>query len=246
MPGVAASVAGLWRYPASSLAGEAMAAIAIGAGGVAGDRGYGIIDAAGDIARPTAPDGRWRKTALIAARLSPGGALAIAVPGGDWLPAPGAAADAAVSAFLGFAARLVPLSGEPAPPGYAGPLGAARYVKAPVHLLTTASLARLRALHPAGAVEPRRFRSNILVELGEDGFAEAGWTGGRIRIGEVELAVSEPCRRCGFTTLAQEGLDEDPEILRTIVRHAGRNLGVYCAVARPGRVSLGDAVRLVG
>ena len=43
-----------------------------------------------------------------------------------------------------------------------------------VHVLTTATLDRLRALYPQGRFEPRRFRPNIIVETVDDltGFAE--------------------------------------------------------------------------
>ncbi|TIT25497.1 MAG: MOSC domain-containing protein, partial [Mesorhizobium sp.] len=74
---------------------------------------------------------------------------------GGWLAAPGAESDRAVSAFLGFEASIRPFDQDNAAPSYAGPLTEARYAKAPIHLLTTASLARLKALHPEGAADPR-------------------------------------------------------------------------------------------
>ncbi|RYE84302.1 MAG: MOSC domain-containing protein, partial [Hyphomicrobiales bacterium] len=46
-------VADLWRYPVSSMAGERMAQLRVEAGGVAGDRIWGLLDAAtGRIASP--------------------------------------------------------------------------------------------------------------------------------------------------------------------------------------------------
>ena len=48
-------VSELWRYPASSLAGERLEEIAVGADGVAGDRMFGVIETAtGERAVPTA------------------------------------------------------------------------------------------------------------------------------------------------------------------------------------------------
>jgi uncharacterized protein YcbX len=61
----------------------------------------------------------------------------------------------------------------------------------------------------------------------------------------VELTVSAPCRRCGFTIIAQEGVDDDPDILRTLVRHNTRNIGVYCTVDRPGEVGLEAPLRFL-
>ena len=65
-----------------------------------------------------------------------------------------------------------------------------------VHMLTTATIDRLRALYPQGRFEARRFGPNIVVSTsGEDqGFAENDWAGRTVTIGsEVQLATTEPC-----------------------------------------------------
>src|SRR6185312_5616691 len=213
-------VTGLWRYPVSSLAGEPMPALSVARRGSDGDRLYGLVDAAsGEIARPDTV-AKWHLVPRIRTRLGSDRRLEIAVPGGAWIAAPGRQCDEAISAFLGFDAAIRPFAGE-GPADYDGAFTAARYEKAPVHLLTTASLARLKALHPTGDPDPRRFRPSILVDMPEveGAFPESAWLGRRIAIGEVELTVTEPCRRCGFTIIAQEGIDHDPDILRTLVRH---------------------------
>jgi uncharacterized protein YcbX len=236
----------LWRYPVSSLAGEPLQTISLGREGAAGDRLYGLVDvASGEVAAPDR-NAKWHPVPRIRTRLSDDGRLEIAVPGGDWLAAPGPECDRELTAFLGFEAAIRPFAGE-GPPGYDGPLTAARYKKAPVHLLTTASLARLKALHPAANPDPRRFRPSILVDMPEieGAFPESGWLGRRIAIGEVELTVSEPCRRCGFTIIAQDGFDTDPDILRTLVRHNAHNIGVYCSVDRPGDLELNAPLRFL-
>lgn len=238
------SVASLWRYPASSLGGEPMRSASIEAHGVVGDRLFGLVDASsGEIARP-ANDRKWHLVPRIAARLSDGDGLEITVPGGRQLAAPGDECDRAVSDYLGFTASIRPFQHEP---GYSGPLTAARYQKAAVHLITTASLARLKALHPAGDPDPRRFRPNIVIDMpAVDGsFPETEWIGRRLAVGDLHLTVAEPCRRCGFTILAQDGFDEDPNILRNLVRHNGHNLGVYCTVDRPARVEIGAPMRFL-
>lgn len=236
----------LWRYPASSFGGERRDALDVGEEGAAGDRLFGLVEAGtGEPARPDR-EAKWHRLPLVRARLSPAGGLEIALPGADWQPAPSAGSDAALSDFLGFAVALRPFSRDAAP-AFAGPLTAPRYRKAPVHLLTTASLARLKALHPGGDPNPRRFRPSVLVDMDPvDGhFPETEWLGRRIAIGDVELTVSEPCRRCAFTIIAQDGFDHDAEILRTLVRHNGHNIGVYCSVYRPGRIEAGDTMRFI-
>ena len=60
-------------------------------------------------------------------------------------------------------------------------------------------------------------------------FPETEWIGRKIAIGEVELTITDPCRRCGFTIIAQDGFDNDPDILRDAGAGSNaHNLGVYC------------------
>ena len=244
MPDVLGRVAELWRYPASSLGGERLETMLVEPLGVLGDRLYGLVNArTGEIARPKDPE--WHAVVQIRARLSALGGLEIATPNGSWLAAPSPEASEAVSAFLGFDAEIRPLSGEGASGD--GPEAVARYTKAPIHLLTTASQARLKALHPAGDPDQRRFRPNILVEMPEqpDHFPETEWIGRRLVIGDLRLTIAEPCKRCGFTMVAQDGFGYDPEILRSLVRNNRSNIGVYCTVDRSAEIAVGADTRFL-
>jgi hypothetical protein len=118
---------------------------------------------------------------------------------------------------------------------------------APIHLLTTASLAAMSRLNPSAAWDVRRFRPNFLVETepGIEGLVEADWSGRTLRMGGLSLECWVPAVRCGMTTHATDELPKDPSVLRSIVRDAGQNLGVYGAAANTSRVAVGDAVELV-
>jgi hypothetical protein len=118
---------------------------------------------------------------------------------------------------------------------------------ATVHLLTTATLNRLRDFYPQGRFEVQRFRPNIVVEpvVTEQSFAEDAWIGHTLALGdEVRLRITGPCGRCVMTTLAQGELLKDSEILRTAVQHHQGQVGVYAAVVRRGTIHRGDRVRL--
>ena len=118
---------------------------------------------------------------------------------------------------------------------------------APVHLLTTATLNRLRDFYPQGRFEVQRFRPNIVVEPvgSEQSFRENAWIGHTLAIGdEVRLRITGPCGRCVMTTLAQGELPKDSGILRTAVQHNQGNVGVYAAVVQGGTIRRGDRVRL--
>jgi uncharacterized protein YcbX len=116
-----------------------------------------------------------------------------------------------------------------------------------VHVLTTATLDRLRELYPQGRFEVRRFRPNVVVQTIDDinDFVENAWIGHTLAIGDqVRLSITGPCPRCVMTTLAQSDLPKDPGILRTAAQHNQVNVGVYASVVRGGTVRRGDAIRL--
>ena len=116
-----------------------------------------------------------------------------------------------------------------------------------VHVLTTATLDRLRVLYPQGRFEVRRFRPNIVVETanGEKDFVENAWIGQVLAIGDaIRLSITGPCPRCVMTTLPQGDLPKDTGILRTAAQHNRANVGVYASVLQGGTVRRGDSVRL--
>src|SRR5262249_35924056 len=88
---------------------------------------------------------------------------------------------------------------------------------ATVHLLTTSTLDRLRALYPQGSFDVRRFRPNMVVETatGSRDFTENAWVNHVLAIGDaVRLSIDGPCPRCVMTTLPQGDLPQDVGILR--------------------------------
>ena len=118
---------------------------------------------------------------------------------------------------------------------------------AAVHVLTTATLDRLRELYPQGRFEARRFRPNLVVAPVHDvkDFVENGWIDHTLALGDdVRMRVTGGCPRCVMTTLAQGDLPQDPGILRTAAQHNHVTVGVYAAVVQGGRIRRGDPVRV--
>lgn len=118
----------------------------------------------------------------------------------------------------------------------------------PLLLVTDATLRRLQALAPASRVDVRRFRPNLAIEAAEggaEGFVEQAWVGRRLALGEAELEVVTGCPRCVMITHAFADLPRDPSLMRTVVKEADQNVGVYARVLTPGRVAVGDPVRLL-
>lgn len=116
----------------------------------------------------------------------------------------------------------------------------------PLHLLTTASLAAMAERTPGARFDVRRFRPNFLVEPnpGLSGLVENDWCGQTLRLGQARIKIEIPCVRCLMPTLPQGDLPKDPAVLRTIVRDAGQNLGVYATVVTAGAVTVGDRVEI--
>jgi uncharacterized protein YcbX len=124
----------------------------------------------------------------------------------------------------------------------------------PASVMTTSTLAKLGALHREGRFDPRRFRMNVIVGTSAPGFVENSWVGREVALGDgVRLKVTMPDPRCVMTTLAQDDLPDDTDILRTLVRYnrlqvgnAGRFpcAGVYAVIDAPGTLRVGDRVAL--
>ncbi len=249
-------VGALWRYPVKSLQGLAEDELTLTARGVVGDRAFGVLD----VARATVLSAK-RVGRLLEGRVrqDPEGALVIELPAGRF--SPGAELDDALSSWLDFPARLVaavedgaaryesPVDPEDegsALEQWEGPEGS--FVdSSPLHLLTTASLRAAARAQPAGDWSVRRFRPNVLIEADGEEFLDGRLVGRRLRIGETVLAVTKECTRCVMTTRPQpDGLRAEREILGYLARARAGALGVRAGVVVPGRVRVGDAVRVQG
>jgi uncharacterized protein YcbX len=139
--------------------------------------------------------------------------------------------------------------------GLASPLPVGSFLDLfPVSVLTTSTLEQLSELRPQSRFDQRRFRMNVIVGTEEAGFVENDWIGHELAIGDaVRLSVALPDPRCVMTTLAQEELPKDTDVLRTLTRHnrvqvGGAGLfpcaGVYAVVKAPGTIRTGDHVAL--
>ncbi|WP_437994933.1 MOSC N-terminal beta barrel domain-containing protein [Sorangium sp. So ce185] len=281
------TVVSIWRYPVKSMQGEEIDEAAISDRGVLGDRAYAVLDReTGHVASAKHP-GKWG--ALLACRAAfaepprpsvPLPPVWITLPDGAVISSAQPDVDRALSRALGRDVALVsqlpeapkreadrsPVDGSAAqativeePMALAAPAGTFFDVAA-LHALTTATLDRLRDLHPSGRIEAPRFRPNLVVATAPDerSFVENGWIGRALEIApEVRLEVIDPCPRCVVPTLPQGDLPRDPGLLRALARHnavASATVapgvvfpavaGVYAAVRRAGAIRRGAAVRL--
>ncbi len=218
----------LWRYPVKSMAGERPSSIEVTEDGLSGDRRVAVFDR--QSSRPHRPLSARQDPQLLSFR-------AMSAPDGPLVEGPGLAATRwdqstvreAVSRHCGRDLELAEV-----------PHGA--FDDAAVHVLGLASVRKLgREL--GRAVDHRRFRANIYLEgLDLEPDSEPAWAGHQFRLGGVTLIGSAGCPRCAITTRDPDTLDVWPRLLRHVVQTRREVVGVYCAVASPGRIAEGDPV----
>ncbi|HXS44698.1 MAG TPA: MOSC N-terminal beta barrel domain-containing protein [Solirubrobacteraceae bacterium] len=188
-------------------------------------------DAARGVLRLRFPGGRE-----VEDRVDPGAATRTRSYDGRELPGrrvEGPLADA-LSAHLGRSVRLLVRDD--------GVTGADDF---PVTLMSGGSL---RALAPAlgGAVpDARRFRMTIAID-GVEPWAEHGWAGRDVGVGEAVLHVAHPVPRCVVTTRSPLDGRRDVPVLEALAALRGKRdvtFGVWCHVVAPGSVRVGDGVR---
>lgn len=274
-------IGALWRYPVKSMLGEPVEAVDVDVAGLDGDRRIGVVDRRTALVASAKRPHRWQRLLLLRAELAGPGEARIRFPDGDSVLSTDAAADKLLSEFLGEDVELraqapagaeleravpddVLTAGADTDVGFttleiaaAAPAGTF-FDLSPVQLVTSASLARTGAAHPAGRVEVVRYRPNILVETGADltGFVENDWAGHRLHLGpNVVLDVLVPSPRCAVPTLRHGALPPDTDALRVPLRHnfvpvplegfgSAPCLGVHATVISGGRLSLRDEVRV--
>ncbi|TXS26442.1 MOSC domain-containing protein [Streptomyces sp. adm13(2018)] len=243
--------------------------------GLAGDRRWAVVDAAGKVVTQR----RHPRMALATALPLPGGALTLSAPGHapltvevphpsstvtieifdkpvEAVPAGPEAADW-LSARLEGEFRLVhmdaPEHRRPVDPDYALPGETVSFADGyPLLVTTTASLDALNSLiaqgdHPdEGPLPMNRFRPNLVV-AGTSPWAEDDWT--RLAVGEVAFRVARPCGRCVVTTTDQLTAARGKEPLRTLARHRrsdGRAIfGQNLVPEHTGTVRVGDEVKIL-
>ena len=273
-------LASVWRYPVKSMMGEEINSAVITERGVLGDRAYALQDLETDKIVSAKNPKKWPEIFYFHARYAEPPvaeqalpAAWITLPDGSLLRSDQPDAEQLLSAAL---KRNVGLkkqapqqasleqywpeyegeTSEISSEGIAGDAAAGSFFDyATLHILSTATLKHLQQLYPAGRLESRRFRPNLVIDTGPEqtGFVENDWVGKTITIGSVKLLVTDPCPRCVMPTLAQGDLHQDSRIMKTIAQNtvhvpfAGKALpsaGIYAKVIKAGTIQRGSPVTI--
>lgn len=209
--------------------------------GLAGDRRWLVVD--GDAKLVTQRD----TPALGRIRPEPGdGGLLLRAPGAQdlWVPFPAGpttdvrhfhlwiaatpadpAVDRWISDVIGRPVTLVYLDDptrRPVEPGFSEPTDRVSFADGfPLLLVNAASLDAVNDWLVEGGDEPvemTRFRPNVVV-TGAPAWAEDGWIGGRVVIGDVSFRVPKACSRCVLTTVDPETGEKGRQPLHVLGKH---------------------------
>lgn len=231
---VVGRVVHLWRYPVKSMGAEPLDAVDVSWHGLAGDRRWAFVreglersnfpwltirersDLWHYAPRFADPDAPDRSTTLV--RTPSGVELDVVDPG--------------LAAELGHGARVIKQN-------------RGVFDTEPLSLMTSQTVSALGAL--AGrALDPLRFRPNLLVEAVDDApYTEDGWVGATLRIGGLRMRVDQRDKRCVMVNVDPATAERDPAVLKAVAQHRGACLGVYGTTVEPGGVAIGDAVELL-
>jgi uncharacterized protein len=260
----------LWRYPVKSMQGEELNTSDIGTKGLLGDRTYALWDVETKRVASAKNPLPWSSLLNCHANLErspqvdqPIPTVHISLPDGSTLTSEQPDIDTHLSNWIKREVKFLATVPETPSldqywPNVEGTAYQDRVTQlfmptgtffdsCPIHAITTATLNRLKQLYPDGEFAPCRFRPNLLIDTPstQENFVENDWVGHILAIGDsVRLKVDTACPRCVVTTLAQEGLPQDLNILKTTAKYNDVIAGIRLSVIEEGTVSQGDSIWL--
>ncbi|HEY7445050.1 MAG TPA: hypothetical protein VH701_21660 [Vicinamibacterales bacterium] len=207
-------VAGLWRYPVKSLAGEPLGVAILTPGGISGDR---VVHVRGPEGVRTAR----RHHRLLGLRGTLGSDSRPRINDHLW------DSPEALALIKGAAGNDAWLEADE---------GLERFDILPLLVATDGAVA-------AFGRDVRRLRPNLLVG-GVEGMAETLWEGAQLQIADTLVRLVSLRSRCTMTTVDPDTLERDPEVLREIGRRFGGRVALDADVVRGGTIRMGDKVVL--
>jgi hypothetical protein len=227
-------IVGLWRYPVKSMAAEELEAVEVSWHGLEGDRRWAFVRPEMErsgfpwLTIREQPDLWQYRPSFVDPSRPDASRTTVATPAGAELDV----ADEALAAELGEGVRVIKQN-------------RGVFDTAPLSLISTRSIASIDAL-VAPALHALRFRPNLLVEpIGGVDFPEDTWVSRVLTIGGLAMRVDERDQRCVMINVDPVSRTRDASVLKTVATQREACLGVYGSIVTPGRVSLGDRVRVV-
>jgi MOSC domain-containing protein len=211
------TITAIWRYPVKSMAGESLKAAQLTSMGLAGDRVVQVYDRHGRIVTART----FPRLLRLRATLGIDGEPLV-----DGLPWQSREVGQRVEAAVQPGARL------------ARSEGAERFDILPLLVCTDGAVSIFGR-------DVRRLRPNLIIG-GVEGLDERHWLGTFLRLREAEVGLVDLRGRCVMTTYDPDTSEQDPQVLRDIVRRFGGKICLNARVTRPGHIEAGESVELAG
>lgn len=210
-------VSEIWRYPVKSLKGEQLQEAEITPLGIPGDREVSVVRAI---------NGRFltsrTRPALLGLQGSLNGTGGATINGLPW------ESEEALRLVNETAGEAVTLKSTPHPEAFD---------ILPLLIATDGTVSKL-------GIDRRRLRPNIVI-AGVEGLNERDWPGGIIAIGQVRIRAVKLRERCVMTTFDPDTQVQDKSVLLRIIRDLDGTAALDCSVIEPGRIRVGDEVKVV-
>lgn len=256
------TVESLWRYPVKSMAGSEVPEVFMGFSGIYGDRCYAVKNSAGRKGFPYLnanvqhqmllyhpqfrhPERTFSPPNLTEAeKIDPGAnptiadeeemALDVITPSGELISVEDPRLLKLLSQSLSEDNQLKLIRSE-----------RALYDCRPVSLISLQTIGQIES-ELRTPLDKLRFRSNIYFNSENGAFGEDNFVGRRLRIGSKAIVmVLERDPRCALISLDPATAENNPQILRHVVREHDNFAGVYCAVLVEGLLKKGDSIELL-
>jgi uncharacterized protein len=93
-------------------------------------------------------------------------------------------------------------------------------------------------------IDLRRFRTNVHVAMDMPPFAEIGWEGRTVRVGDAELELLHPCARCVMVTRDPDTQEAWPQVLRHLNNEHESIFGINARPRGTATIRVGDRVEV--
>ena len=232
------SVEAIFRYPVKSMAGERVEVASLGWYGLEGDRRFAFRRVDDRSGMPWLTASKLPDLLLFAPQRREDGAHGelpthIRTPDGAELPVFAEELAAEVARRYGSPVQMMQLRHG-------------IFDEACISVIGSDTVREIEQL--AGrSLDVRRFRPNVVVRLlRRAAFQEDEWLGGVLSFGEADdapaITVTMRDERCSMVNLDPDSAISAPEVMKAIVCANQNNAGIYGAVSRIGRLSVGQNI----
>jgi hypothetical protein len=236
------AVEAIFRYPVKSLGGERLEVAKLGWYGLEGDRRLAFRRKDDLSGMPWLTASKLPELLLFAPHRREGGAQGdvllpshIRTPDGEEMPVFGEDLAKEVGRRYGGLVEMMQLRHG-------------IFDEASISVIASETVREIGRL--AGrSLDVRRFRPNVLVRLLRSApFQEDEWVGGVLSFGGGDdapaIAVTMRDERCSMVNLDPDSASPAPEVMKAVVRAHQNTAGIYGAVTRTGRLSVGQTIFL--